>query len=305
MLIRQCGTIARRALSQDGGTHVIAVMTGAFYAALPGGALICVGSRRLGEGPLNVELDGAPGDTLGVEHGMDGRVESGVLRLGCQFAMNTRSGATWTPPDLPPFDARLVRLSLHRLRASAIGRVPADGLAPIVLGDRPAAPLSPLWRAASGPFEQLDQGLSIAVFRGIWPDVTLAAALRLLGLGPGLTPSGDDFLGGVMLALSAGRRANLSHSLWRAIEPRLAELTSPISAAHLRAAAEGMAAGPLHDMLANLLRGGADDLEAGLCAIATVGHTSGWDALSGLVLGLRALSEPEHGDHIEHAQNGH
>ncbi len=292
-LIERCGPIARRALSGDGEAHVVAAMTGAFYVALQGHNLICIGSRRLGNGPINVQLAGAPEGTLGVNPGMTGCLASGVLRLGPDFAMAAGSGTTWAPHEKPPFDAPLVGLGLRHLGASVAHRVPADGLATIVLGEPIAPPMSALLRAASDPIEQLDRGLSVALSQGRWPDVALAAAQHLLGLGPGLTPSGDDLLSGVLLALSAAGRADLSQSLWGAVEPRLAELTSPISGAHLRAAAEGLAAEPLHDMLAILLRGDTDDLEAGLCAISAVGHTSGWDALSGLVMSLRALTEPQ------------
>ncbi len=268
-------------------------MTAAVYVALHGENLICIGARGLGIGPINVELASPAGSVSGLESGMTGSIESGVLRLGATFAMAVRSGITWTPPIAPPFDTRLVTLGLGHLRASAARHLPADGLAPIVLAERPDAASNPLWRAASGPIAQLQRGLPSALSHGVWPKAASAAAERLLGLGPGLTPSGDDLLGGVMLALAAAGRADLQQSLWRAIAPRLADLTSPISAAHLRAAAEGMAAQPLHDMLGLLFLGGTDRLDAGLRALSAVGHTSGWDALSGLVIALDALSAQE------------
>jgi hypothetical protein len=103
-------------------------------------------------------------------------------------------------------------------------------------------------------------------------------AEQLIGLGPGLTPSGDDYLGGVMVALHLLDRPSQAASLWRWLEPRLASRTGAISAAHLVAAATGEAHEALHDVL-----DGALDFDA----LDAVGHCSGWDALAGSVAVLQ------------------
>jgi hypothetical protein len=71
-------------------------------------------------------------------------------------------------------------------------------------------------------------------------------AAQLIGLGPGLTPSGDDYLGGVLVALRWLGRGLQANSLWRWLEPRLASQTSEISATHLAAAASGQVHEALH-----------------------------------------------------------
>jgi len=98
-----------------------------------------------------------------------------------------------------------------------------------------------------------------------------AAAEGLIGLGPGLTPSGDDYLGGVLVALRAVRRNTHAESLWRWLEPLLASRTSELSAAHLAAAAAGEAHEALHEVLNGAPAGRLDG----------VGHCSGWDAFAG------------------------
>ena len=104
-------------------------------------------------------------------------------------------------------------------------------------------------------------------------------AEALIGLGPGLTPSGDDYLGGMMVALHALGRDGQGRALWRWLQPRLAARTSAISAAHLAAAAEGEAHEVLHQVLQNVSPPSALD---------AVGHCSGWDALAGAAAVLRA-----------------
>jgi hypothetical protein len=105
-----------------------------------------------------------------------------------------------------------------------------------------------------------------------------AAAQSLVGLGPGLTPSGDDYLGGMMVALHAVARDARAAALWRWLQPRLAGRTSAISAAHLAAAAEGEAHEVLHRVLQN---------DAAPSLLDSVGHCSGWDALAGAAAVLR------------------
>ena len=75
----------------------------------------------------------------------------------------------------------------------------------------------------------------------------------LVGAGPGLTPSGDDVLCGVLLGLRLHPRgsADLVADLWRAVQPRLTSTTS-LSAALLREAADGYAAEPVLRLLERL-----------------------------------------------------
>ena len=101
----------------------------------------------------------------------------------------------------------------------------------------------------------------------------------LIGLGPGLTPSWDDYLGGALIGLQALGRARQAESLWRWLEPRLAARTSALSAAHLAAAAAGQGHEALHEVL-----NGSPALDK----LDAVGHCSGWDALAGAVAVLRA-----------------
>lgn len=110
-----------------------------------------------------------------------------------------------------------------------------------------------------------------------------AAAIGLLGLGPGLTPSGDDCIGGAMAtrhALWWQAPTETMRSLLDAAETR----TNRISLAHLRCAVDGELAEEMQRALAALLLGNVPDLDA----VAAIGHGSGWDTLAGITLVLRA-----------------
>jgi hypothetical protein len=111
------------------------------------------------------------------------------------------------------------------------------------------------------------------------------AVSDLVGLGPGLTPSGDDFLIGALAALSAVGQTNMRAALGRAVVAA-AGRTSPLSASLLRAAAAGHVGENLHAMVAAIITGDAD---GAIDAATRIGHTSGWDALAGAVVTARNL----------------
>jgi len=81
------------------------------------------------------------------------------------------------------------------------------------------------------------------------------AASMLIGLGPGLTPSGDDLLGGAMIALRALGRDDRARRVADWALPLAATRTGAISAAHLACAATGEGSASLHELLAALLMG--------------------------------------------------
>ena len=102
----------------------------------------------------------------------------------------------------------------------------------------------------------------------------------LIGLGPGLTPAGDDFVGGAMIALRASGDVATADRIAAWALPLAAERTSRISRAHLACAAQGEGHEALHDWL----NGFGDDAYRRL---ERIGHTSGLDAAAGAALALR------------------
>jgi hypothetical protein len=123
------------------------------------------------------------------------------------------------------------------------------------------------------------------------PDDATDVALALLGLGAGLTPSGDDYVGGVLFVRTLagiGDRPGW-HRLADAVVAAAPARTHPISAALLADLAGGHGWAPLHDLVAALA---TDDTPAAAIAARTLirlGHTSGWDLLAGVTAGLGAL----------------
>jgi len=125
----------------------------------------------------------------------------------------------------------------------------------------------------------------------------------LLGAGPGLTPSGDDLLAGVLLMLHRTGYLSQAQALWHLLEPSLVQRTNVISGAHLRQAAHAQCAEPMMRVLDQLtalempdspVAGNANkDIHSTaqhVCAsVSSIGSLSGWDTLAGMSLVMRAL----------------
>lgn len=124
------------------------------------------------------------------------------------------------------------------------------------------------------------------------------AVASLLGLGPGLTPSGDDALAGCLLALHALGRTHNVEVLSQCVAQSLCH-TNSISAAHLQAAMLGQGAAPLHMLLHVVLhlplRTLTQQCASARChltqRLGRMGHSSGWDAATGLLTTLAACTE--------------
>jgi hypothetical protein len=119
-------------------------------------------------------------------------------------------------------------------------------------------------------------------------DVDVADPARLLGLGSGLTPSGDDVLAGYLAGAAAyGLPVDELRTFVCAEAPRR---TTTLSAALLRHAAAGEAIPQVCRLLLALDDGiGTDDALAGLLR---VGHTSGAALAAGVLAAARAASAP-------------
>jgi hypothetical protein len=179
----------------------------------------------------------------------DGRVQLGSVAIEVR---------RWTAAPRP------------RIRDVARAASRARDLAPRL----PSLP-SPLDQCASDLREALQAGDEGAVE---------AAVDRLIGLGPGLTPLGDDVLAGAALAQQAAGDTR-RHVLTSAITACRGRTTA-VSAALLEAATAGRSIPQAAEFLTAL--DGRADLDAALSDLLAVGSSSGAGLARGVVLGIAA-----------------
>jgi hypothetical protein len=110
-----------------------------------------------------------------------------------------------------------------------------------------------------------------------------AATCRLAGLGIGLTPAGDDFILGAVLAAWIIHPTEVASILAKEVTNTAAPLTTSLSAAWLRSAGRGEAGILWHHFFNTLITVDPLQLQNSLCKILVVGETSGADAIAGFL----------------------
>ena len=111
-----------------------------------------------------------------------------------------------------------------------------------------------LFKASHNPIAVLEEWLVSCLSTSKKSDKPIPCKVsRLLGLGPGLTPSGDDFLGGIMIALNLIGRRDICSRLWVFILNQPTYLTSKISWTYLNAASQGFSSVIHNQFLVSIL----------------------------------------------------
>jgi hypothetical protein len=112
---------------------------------------------------------------------------------------------------------------------------------------------------------------------------SLASAKQPAGLGQGLTPAGDDFLLGAILAAWIIHSTGVAKSLVEEIANAAAPLTKSLSAAWLRSAGRGEVGIWRHDFFKSLISCDPASNQKAMDKILAVGETSGADALAAFI----------------------
>lgn len=258
--VRAIGSVAAPALRAcDGRLDPIEGFAESPYRRA-GGVVVWLGTRPRVLHPRMVVVEQAP------PPGQSIAAKVGVL------------AAPWHPSLPTTLDAARFRQRVSALVARLATIAPARGFGMLFTGDPLPFPLE----LALPRLQTL-----VAAVAGNDDEAIAAAATRLLGFGTGLTPSGDDLVGGMLFARRlldqhTSRRSALAERLVAAAGER----THAISAALFADLADGASYAWLHDLVA-ALAGHASETETAdaLRALVGVGHSSGWDMLAGFVLG--------------------
>ncbi|WP_157020325.1 oxamate carbamoyltransferase subunit AllH family protein, partial [Mesorhizobium xinjiangense] len=277
------GIDARRILRSGVTGHVAAVFERSIYLNIEK-RWVCIGAEEIGRGPLNVPCGrGCPRDWRHLTfEGHRVSISGETVMLGGKGTIGL-AAPVWHPARPPVWSSATLAGGLEALENLLPAAPPAEGLgcyarqSPLAIGLAARAAGSHI----SVIRDWLDQSRPTA------SPLLDSAVGALLGLGPGLTPSGDDFLAGLLAALRIVGRQHDSAILWRIIVERGPAATHPISLAHLTSAAEGRLAERLHHVIDAILAADISGLGAGLDALCGQGHSSPWDALAGIAVALR------------------
>ncbi len=289
VLVTCAGAAAYALLGGTGPGTVLGVTSRGWFLSVFDHRIIFL-SRETYRGPITINLTGLPDAVPGIEPGSTVQIHEGWITFPeTNLELSVRAAARWEAPPAPGRlpDAREVtgRLTQVAQQVHAV-KSPAGmtGLLPYLVslkdeGSDALAVLPALGRCKAclqdSRFTGLEGGLE-----------------AFYGLGSGLTPSGDDLILGMVLALNRCRawipdEASLTRVNEQVIRAARAKTTS-LSANLIEYATLGQADERLVAALDEILTGNrpVEQCAKDLCSW---GSTSGADALVGMALAITAF----------------
>lgn len=249
MRARRAGALAAAALGGGRRGRVASIHERAIVLLLDDGPLVALLPRGAPLHPWAVELEAAvpsgPGEGDTVQVG-DAALEIGPLRVAL-------AGMAIEPLRLAARPAAVDPAAAHALASSSPER-------------------------GGGPFEPV-LAAALASYRDSGDPAVLAV---LVGVGEGLTPSGDDVIVGALAALDLLGAAAAQERLGAALAG-CAVRTTRLAAQGIEAALAGHYPEPVLGVLAALAAADPARLGAAAAALLAVGHRSGADTLRGIV----------------------
>jgi hypothetical protein len=278
--------------------RVLATFDRACTLVTPEGRVATLVLPQIAEGPLNIVINGEPGDFGAVGVGSPAQSTPASLLIG-EMAVSLDGVRVWEPrPDWQGLrhNQDTIARQLGFLKTRILSRDPGGSLLAL-LKTTPLASSGPP-PSGSGMVEEtlepVPQELAPATLasartgadalRAGWQGEKASlqeGVAQLAGLGAGLTPAGDDFLAGFMLWawLAHPEPRRLCDEIIKVAEPR----SGTIPAALLRAAGNGECSIAWHRLLEAASNHEQDQMAHAIKGILSHGHTSGADTLAGFL----------------------
>ncbi len=288
------GETAHRLLISEQRGAVLAAVSRAIYLLSDSGEVLWLTTAESPRHPRCIRVSAPlPGLMVNSPFTVD---KPGLLVIGRGITLDCRRASIWSPPTLPAGEVLPLTTLPERVRAvfAVLENLPSPtGLGTLLPEIRRVATGS---RPRSSPME-VSSSLTLALpvvremaraCRTRDGEKVLSQAESLVGLGEGLTPSGDDFVGGLLFCLHwLSRLYSLPTIDWTNAIERSSDKTNPISFTVLSDLAEGQGVEPLYQWLGCILTyGSMETMGYHAARLVQIGHSSGWDLLSGALTGL-------------------
>lgn len=267
-------------LAQTKQAHVLHAFERVINFLNQEGDVLALVSHALGNGPFSLRLEPGPFPS-------ETEISASLLIFENGFwlddwLIDAEEAELWQPkPDWASVHGEKENLQWAAQVIAALLQEHAepDSLARLVLDPLANSPLpARILQIAEQNIPLLYSGIA-----DIKMDLVAKATKSLAGVGPGLTPAGDDLLLGAMHGLWATKPELDARSFSEAIAKVAVERTHALSAAWLNAGARGEAAEPWHDLIKAIAAHDEGALKNATLSILPTGHTSGADALGGFM----------------------
>ncbi len=245
--------------------------------------LMALAHRSADDAPDSIVVDLDAWSALNVEPGTEVQLSGDRIDIGEHLSIAVVDARRWRA-RLSPYaqDETTLRTNLPVARNHLEHH--GSGL---VFRRSSACGLTGLDRAVAAAFGNNSDGLCRALASGN-NALTTEHVGALVGLGPGLTPSGDDFLLGLLAALNIpGSPAHACRGIGAHVVECAARQTPLISAAALRHAAAGRVRASVISLCDTLMHGSSTTLMQALDAVMRIGSSSGSEIALGVLAGFR------------------
>ena len=290
------GCVAYSRLKEGGEGTVYGVFDAAINIIFPGG-LVSLVSEIVERGPLNITLR-MPGESkmssIGVKVGDKVWAKGFTMEVTGRQVISFSSAVIYSPRQrltLPILTDDEIESNLEVVRKTAIlfgnkaGLGELLALVPQGLNDQKTGDLNIFASSGLPRIARLEQAFRLED-KGVLRD----AVIGLIGLGPGLTPSSDDMLAGLVLlcVLYKRNRRSAPHAtrlIAHVIGSEAYGRTTFLSEEYLKQAASGRGNEPVMRLCSALLTGEPESVEQETKCVLAIGETSGTDTILGIVLG--------------------
>lgn len=282
--VRSCGDNAWRTLRNHRQARVQGSISKGIFLLFPERKIVFISYQPF-QGPLNLTLEEPLAHTPLPAQTEDEVLvtEDEIFFPSARITLHLHRAHLWKAPS-PPKQSDNGKERLQALARLIYAARPVDGwsaMLPHLLGWEDAPELPEALRPPLACLMDAREALRVGQ-----TDTALAPLSRIIGLGRGLTPSGDDCLSGMLLMRARGRFASQgSDALAKALVAATYTRSTAISANILEAAAEGAAEERLLAACDGILTG-RGELSAVVEGLMGYGSSSGIDALLGMAVAL-------------------
>jgi hypothetical protein len=243
---------------------------------------------------------------LNIEEGMRVTADDRHIVIGDKLAAIQLDGSsTYSKPRVPKRESlenlAMIGLNLRVLRDEIYKCRSRDGLVDLLEKVETTGPINLFLKPQE---KNLSERARPHIERLMWglywgdPEMALSNARSLLGLGPGLTPSCDDFLAGLLMSLNYAGRVILkdinqetefykmiSNQIYRSAKSK----TTIYSLNNLEGACYGEGPDAAAELILSLLTKDADQVAKCTRMLLKIGETTGADIAIGVYYGIRYL----------------
>ncbi len=290
----QIGETARRLLAPGACGQVLAAFSRAAYLVTEQAELFWLASENA---PMHLRGLRIAGPFPKLVAGEDFFIEGDCINIAPDLQVDFGDASAWSVSPIPPeaaLEIGQIPLRVKNIFPTGFDLSQASGfgrLIPKILS-----------LAAGQPDDEVETDPVLALaWLGI-SEIARACLLRdmpgllqeanaLVGLGEGLTPSGDDFLGGLLFCVNTIQRLypgciHLDSSEQALFIESARQRTHLISFTLLKDLTNGQAVEPLHELIHSVLSDHPPESIHPAARLTQIGHSTGWDLLTGALTGL-------------------